>query len=1005
MRKVSLAFVSLVGVAFTWAGCSQNAATVQVRSLERSGKAAFLCLRTNKPVDFPGQPLEGCFSVASPVGADDYSIPHTIALVTQTTRGEVAVVDVTSGAVADANKTIPGFNFLPVGQQPSAIVATPGSSAAFVSVADPLRPGIFAISSSHLLPSQEPADAGRVPTLSSLAACALPDGGSPSDMVLVGDMTKSATDVGGYRAACSATAPVSNASPSPAFSLENETPLYGRQKLVVALPARGELVVIDAQNLLAREPGTFQACDIEATISLRDDRPPSGPGAPPLDAAASVAEGASSASDPGDAGFADGAAVVDANGAPSDGGVCARGVGPALSDGSTLPPADPHPLALALADDGRLFVSDDQASVIHVVDVADPCAATILPPLLPVSAAEPWRRVITGAIAVSPLVSSTMGDRTAKKDKRFVYAVDVKDNGSVMIFDVSRDSTTRTPLSRPDVQFNPFEPPDRLALGSSVKDLTFATHELPVAGPDGVLRREVIGNANPDPPVENDLAYKYRPPSDLVSAGAGPRTLRGTFAFLALSNGQVAVVDVDDYDADFRRPENSDSELLGCTPRVMGEESEYPLASQEASCRVVERHRVRSAAYFSNNSSLRRAPTMQAPPIFYDQDKTVRSIDPKNGGELLPRMLGPNLDNVGINARGLVASLSGSNEFSKVASDLNANPTQAKSNWVAFDLREPRAHVGQTWSVVYEGRLPRWAQGSQGRLQCAADKSAIACETDADPSHFDLYDSSAAFCDSGAEGADLAAAQGIASGDVVEILSDFPDLNDPYWTTVAGTCSRSECEIEYGLADKPVRGTGAAPSSGRDLVVEKAYQDHLALRPHERTSSAKKKPVACCFPYPIRYTVRAGKQWIVTGSVTGFAHHVLPDPSQPDPSIAACVLSCDRNLALRNGRAAGRRSTMPVLAFGEEGVFRSAQLQFVVWEPKELDPSSRDSLFQFDEGGGFSLMSISLGTTSLVLPQSIRYVPGLDRLAIPDAVAQGLLLFNPGSLSVTQALF
>ena len=144
----------------------------------------------------------------------------------------------------------------------------------------------------------------------------------------------------------------------------------------------------------------------------------------------------------------------------------------------------------------------------------------------------------SGAIAVSPLTTDL---------KRFVYAVDVKDGGSVMVFDVTPGSTNRTPLLRPDVKFNPFEPPDRMALASSVKSLTFGTQEIPAADTGQVsrgLKCDPIASAN-----ASDPSHPYIPPANFIDAGAGPRTLRGTFAFMLLASGQVVVADVDDYDA------------------------------------------------------------------------------------------------------------------------------------------------------------------------------------------------------------------------------------------------------------------------------------------------------------------------------------------------------------------------------------------------------------------------------------------------------------------------
>ena len=459
-------------------------------------------------------------------------MPHVVSLVTQTTRGEVAVVDVTASGVVDLDPSVPGFNFLPVGALPTAVVTTPSSSAAFVAVADPNRSGIFGISTSHLFPEQT---GGRGPTLASLPACGLP--AAPTEMVLVRDLK--GASIG--RSLCDAAA-----TPTPpsddGYSLAAEKALYGPLKLVVTLPELGQMVVIDAQELLARKPGTFDLCPIENTLDLTNDVP--------LKDSASAAVAASSAS----ATSSDGGAVAtqsDGGGSDADATVASSadgGAGAAVCSGrkesSSSFGTTAHPGPMAYADDGRIFVSDDGVAAIHVVDASDACHLTLQAPLLPISRADSARAVETGAIAVSPLTTDL---------KRFVYAVDVKDGGSVMIFDVTDPgSTDRTPLIRPDVKYNQFEPPDRMALASSVKSLTFGTQEIPAATTGQVsrgLKCDPIKSFN-----ASDPSHPYIPPANFIDAGAGPRTLRGTFAFMLLASGQLVVADVDDYDAACRRP-------------------------------------------------------------------------------------------------------------------------------------------------------------------------------------------------------------------------------------------------------------------------------------------------------------------------------------------------------------------------------------------------------------------------------------------------------------------
>jgi hypothetical protein len=50
-------------------------------------------------------------------------------------------------------------------------------------------------------------------------------------------------------------------------------------------------------------------------------------------------------------------------------------------------------------------------------------------------------------------------------------------------------------------------------------------------------------------------------------------------------------------------------------------------------------------------------------------------------------------------------------------------------------------------------------------------------------------------------------------------------------------------------------------------------------------------------------------------------------------------------------------------------------------------------------------MRFGLSSQSLVLPQSVRYVRGLDMLAIPDAASMGLMLFDLNLLVTTSYFY
>jgi hypothetical protein len=262
------------------------------------------------------------------------------------------------------------------------------------------------------------------------------------------------------------------------------------------------------------------------------------------------------------------------------------------------------------------------------------------------------------------------------------------------------------------------------------------------------------------------------------------------------------------------------------------------------------------------------------------------------------------------------------------------------NNALTMNLEDPRAHVAdQNWTVTFEGALPGFAQ-----------RVAYLTLTGATPT---LTDPDSRFCDSGVLGQnavawmlaeqqkpDLAAAGLGASqlADYVQITSDLPNPQDPYWTqgmpppgmasgppgicrdptnpttcaclppsnphstpgcsctdpnaasNDASTCAckkpdtckplacdYSTCEGVFGTIDVP------ALDPHRDLLITEAFEDHLELVP--RGGSTVQLPgtqvvellplMKCCFPTVLTFAVRAGNQWVVVGDQAGLLHHVI----------------------------------------------------------------------------------------------------------------------------------
>jgi hypothetical protein len=249
-----------------------------------------------------------------------------------------------------------------------------------------------------------------------------------------------------------------------------------------------------------------------------------------------------------------GASTGDSGSAPSGSGLP---FGPLLSG--------PQPTAMVLRDGTppMVYVADGAVPVIHVIDLSNPAQPREVSQLLATSQATPSRRVPVGGLALSP---------TTRDYKRYLYAIDVSD-GTLMVFDVTDPTPApfTPPLERPHPELNPFVPRDRIAFGAPVAAVSFAYNEWPVPlQVDGSAPAQTGLLCNPSPNARidggapgtgaaagafycGDQALVIDPQGTLVQGF--PSRLRGWFGFAVLTNGNVAVIDLDDWDAPCRRPD------------------------------------------------------------------------------------------------------------------------------------------------------------------------------------------------------------------------------------------------------------------------------------------------------------------------------------------------------------------------------------------------------------------------------------------------------------------
>ncbi|HMJ11998.1 MAG TPA: hypothetical protein VK524_11325 [Polyangiaceae bacterium] len=997
------------------AGCAESPVTQPVRSLEQNGEVSFFCASVGS-----GRPVAANIDECPDRVTGQH---HLFALVTQTLRGEVALIDLDrgdEGEVVDVNPSVPGFSFLPVGEQPVDIVSSPGGTASFVAVAAPGRAGIFALPTSCISAprADEPAR-----DLTTWPACALP--AAPRDMSILLQPAESDASSCGVAATQPARAPEEVACPA---DVNGEGGTGGIRKLAVTLPERGTLAIIDAQWLLNQEPGSFNDCQ-----------------------------------------FVEHALAVDLPSTPVEQELPPDLLRPATCVAPPLPPGpvgasfSAFPVKQALGG-SSLYIADLHAPLIHRLNVSDPCKATPEPALLPKSVDDPGRLITVRDLAVSP--ETTRGER-------FVYAIEgegsggvqSEERGGIMVFDVTPGRTNRTPLVRAGSPRTPFEPPDRILFSAPARAVSFAKRDIPEVDPvtGGVTYGEFC---NPDPSIgEDSTAARYRTAPDL-SRGAGPRKLRGIFAFAALSSGQVAVIDVEDFDALCRRPVSanvsSEPDFRGCANDPS--DNDYALSdgaatvSNEASCNVVEPHRARGANYVltSNRNGL-RAPALRAlPRLGSPQGGLV--TDNTFEGRINPKLLAVDFQPTSTSGRQMAQVFVGTSLYSadsalgqSTEEFLDLSPATADRNSLVLPLIEPRSYAAQEdFAVVYEGQVTRdWQGGRWAPKQQATEPTLTLLH-------------SANFCDDGVEDMTLIRDHGVRlqvaeanldafarrHGDYVQIRTKLQDSDDRYWSEVGPSCAADAGLPEFGY-DVCLKAFGPHDAENldatRDLRIVEAYQSQLVLEPRQELSPEERtrrfEMLRCCFPQSLTYTVRAGHHWLVRGSASGFRHDVRAQDGD-----FRCVRDCNPKLVHNRSRVweissrevcgsltpdtddaqgcigpatsddyvctvAGRTTAVQPNGEASQCIFENLTARFAIYRghnpttPADSE-SRRDMVFAWQTVGGFTPLAANIvEETSSTSPRSMTFVPQLNQLAVVDGRLAGLTFISLSSMSVSRSFF
>jgi hypothetical protein len=1150
-------------IAIAGASCSQTQQNVPVRSLQESQNVDVACLEIydsngNSQLPVP-QPQAKCTNLPAGVAAQ-YLQDHLFATVTQTTRGELAVVDLTSGTVVDEDKSTPGINFIPVGTAPTDVAVTHDGCMTFVTSAAETKPAIYGIPNAHLL-----GDYANVPTksqplrITDLQACLLPQ--EPQSLAIaprpgggnVLVVTLRGNDVAGTPARVVAVDPAPISTPAGVCPAGP-----------TVVPEGG---VGDA-GVTPFPPGALEPCVILGATTLSSALPTSfspGPhwatGVPYADVSAAV--------DPSPSVVCSGAGFPDAGGQDAGGAGNDAGASYPVAFSQLSPP---HPTATVLRDDvPLLYVADAAIPVIHVIDVSNPTSPQEMEPLLATSLLDPKRRVVVGPIALSPPTHDF---------KRFLYAVDAR-HDAVMVFDVSDPvGSPHVPMQRPNPELNPFAEPDRITFSAPIAALAFVEHDWPLpsqmaTNPPGTppinQYTGVLCNPNPNAHPDADAgafldlgAYYRVDQAGLIQPSGAlesfPNRLRGVFAFVTLSNGTVGVIDVDDWDAPCRRPDpmsagpvmdlagvlyGGDAGIIGQTGLLAvpqepagatadaGKFDPYrtPLAynsniSESAAVTlepffpVSAPHRPRwGSLLLADPTSGNHTPYLTALPALYDVNGAPLAAGSTSTphSQILPTLLPPNwIDYSSLylqtpvepnpKARTFVATDIAAGSCSYTTSILPAagytpsGGTGSSAN-VRLSYDDPAAHQDQDWAVTYEGALAT-VNGVVANLVLDDGDQTMT-----------MYASGAQLCLDGIEDVNLAKArvtqleQELANvglppgppnraqwtGDYVELVDDLLPATDGYWATTAASGNDCWGDLDGDTPSQKFQaclGTfGGTNGDGgtlnpdlylaRDFPIVQANSDWLQVArfgwdpsvTEQSTNrvivpaSSSNKPflnfARCCFHHQAQFKVRAGGEWVTTGSVSGFLNHVIPDPATGN-----CKQNPDPRLSLLNARSfdipwstwslgpppadwsmncsntpgatpdggmmssapgvccpsSKNPATVPRPFFRDSPLaMRNPMFSFVMWSgcgnfagPTLLDGSSSDhTLSQRDQIWRFSLLgsaapitvSIAQGGTTAVSPQSMRFIPPIQQLAVVDGEAQGLVLIDLNLVAFSRAFY
>lgn len=620
--------------------CNQKAQSGVSFAFERPERLEFVCfapLAAPKQDEFVPLPSSCCRlfdstsnTVVPPttlapectrVGNDTLGTPVLHAVVTQSTRGEVAAVDLNKNLVLDSDRQIPGYTFLDTGGLPTAIVVPPTLPGV---VQQPEGKPVVAGPAWTYVASAEQLQVRATPTCRFRSGTTCGPDLEPANVAV----QNRPASISSYDDRLRVPLPV-----APADMKLGPGPLGPDSALWVTLPERGLIARIDLAEVPVERgvnpdgtPGPFftKPADAFTLVDSANGRVPKQPEWFSVPAAPS-------------------AAPLQPLSEAEYTAICGMGfefraakrtlpLAPRAAGTTEVQPSELHFDKAS----GLLLVSDRVAPVIHVFATGEDGSLTALAAL---ATGSPVRTFV-----LTPPVPAAAVDLTAvplpvatvpPATKRYLYASDAQ--GRLAVFDFSSAGVGATPVLQPLLTPAPglgfadrIETPQPI-VALEVIDTTSESDY--VCGQDvyttlvadrDAKRAQVNAAAEADRPVLQRELDRLNG-KIAIHDTAAPNYLRGVFVVAAAASGTVSIIDVHDLDASCRaRRECCANDTCTGTPATPGPDG-LTIARTPASREAVaiRRHAVRRSlagsieAAASNDAALRKAtaPEAQCRPI------------------------------------------------------------------------------------------------------------------------------------------------------------------------------------------------------------------------------------------------------------------------------------------------------------------------------------------------------------------------------------------------------